>query len=129
MKISCCSFIALSLLLAGCNCDSCTTDAAEQTGSTETASAPAQVQITPVVLSKEYAFSVTGMHCGGCANSLRTVINECAGVMTAAVSYDQSEAVVNVRDDDALTCAMNVAKELGYEVGEAHALPAIEPGA
>ena len=106
-------------LLAACDCASCTVDTSK-----DAAAAPGATStvITPASLSTEYSFSVKGMHCNGCANSLTQVINECDGVMTVAVSFDDSTAVVNVRDANALDCAIAGAKELGYETGTPEAV-------
>jgi len=39
-------------------------------------------------------FRVTGMTCGGCEPTIRLVLDNTAGVKSATVSYDRSEAVV-----------------------------------
>jgi len=113
--ISMTAVLSLTALTA-CDCTSCNVDKAKDAEATAAAPAAARV-VTPASLSTEYAFSVKGMHCNGCANSLTKVINECDGVMTVAVSFEDSTATVNVRDADALDCAIAGAKELGYETG------------
>ena len=110
------SMLTCAALLTGCDCSTCDVDTAKTADTV-----PAAVTIEPVSAqptSTAWSFSVKGMHCGGCANSLRQVINECNGVMTASVSYDDSSATVNVRSKDALECALAVSKELGYETGD-----------
>lgn len=109
------SMLTCAALLSACDCSTCDVDTAK---TTDTAAAPAE--ITPVAsapISTQWSFSVKGMHCGGCANSLTQVLNECDGVMTASVSFDDSMAIVNVRSKDALDCAVAVSKELGYDTG------------
>ena len=118
--ISLTAVLSLTALVA-CDCASCTVDKAKDAEATAVAPAPARV-VTPASLSTEYAFSVKGMHCNGCANSLTQVINECDGVMTVAVSFKDSTATINVRDTDALDCAIAGAKELGYETGTPEAV-------
>lgn len=41
------------------------------------------------------ALRVEGMHCGGCATSLQTVLTRIEGVVAARVSFDESRAVVD----------------------------------
>ena len=117
------SLTAVFLLtaLTACDCASCTVDKAKDAEATAAAPVTTRV-VTPASLSTEYAFSVKGMHCNGCANSLTQVINECDGVMTVAVSFEESIATVNVRNTDALDCAVAGAKELGYETGAPEAV-------
>lgn len=47
---------------------------------------PAQAQV---------ALRIEGMHCGGCARGLQTVLTRIEGVIAARVSFDESRAVVD----------------------------------
>lgn len=41
---------------------------------------------------KTAVFQIKGMHCDGCANTVKAVVERQPGVQMAAVSYDQGEA-------------------------------------
>jgi copper chaperone CopZ len=112
-----------ALALSACDCALCTTE----TDGDSTAAAAVQaspVVITPASTSREFAFSVKGMHCGNCANSLTKAINNCDGVLTVNVSFADSRAVVNLRNADDLDCALAAAHGLNYVTGTPEAIAA-----
>lgn len=41
---------------------------------------------------KSVVFKIQGMHCDGCANTIRALVEREAGVKSAAVSFDGGEA-------------------------------------
>lgn len=47
-------------------------------------------------------FKVEGMHCGGCAARIRTLLENSAGVAKAAISFEEGEARV-LYDPQAVT--------------------------
>ena len=114
--------------MSACDCASCTTKTeGASTPAVTPAASPAQasaVVITPASNSHEFAFSVKGMHCGNCANNLAKAINGCDGVLTANVSFEDSRAIVNLRNADDLDCALAAAHGLNYETGTPQAFAA-----
>ena len=75
---------------------------------TETAEAPKSV-------TARETFKVSGMTCAGCETTIKLALEQTPGVMTAEVSYDRGEAVVQydptLTNTDKLRAAIN---ETGY---------------
>ncbi len=58
-------------------------------------SAAARSAATAQPAQARVALRVEGMHCGGCARGLRTVLTRIEGVIAAEVSFDESRAIVD----------------------------------
>lgn len=55
---------------------------------------PRRALSTPVVANATNRFTVTGMHCDGCAKGIASELKRAAGVATATVSFTNKVAVV-----------------------------------
>lgn len=61
-------------------------------------------------------FTITGMHCDGCANGLTAELKETKGVISAQVSFSNRLAVVAVDTNKISTVKLTqVIKEAGFE--------------
>lgn len=83
---------------------------------------PAEVPVIGAVAQSDEApaassqYSVEGMHCGSCANSIRTAVTAMDGVVGCDLTYE--EAVLTVHwaeavDDEAI---LTTVADLGYEI-------------
>ncbi len=59
---------------------------------------------------KTVTFKIEGMHCTGCANTIKVVVEKEPGVQIAAVSYDEGQARIlydpRATDADRLVAAI-----------------------
>jgi copper chaperone CopZ len=49
---------------------------------------------SPDVRAERVVIAVEGMHCGNCASGIKAMLKRTPGVISAEVSYEQKEAVV-----------------------------------
>lgn len=79
-----------------------------------TASATAADQPAPAANATHY-FTISGMHCDGCANGLTAELKETKGVIAAQVTFSNKLAVVAVDTNKISTAKLNkVIKEAGF---------------
>ena len=95
------SGLVLGCALVGCDCGCVDAPVAATT--------PAATNIEPVTLTWE----VQGMHCGGCANAIKSKIAALSGVSSCDVSFDDSQAVV-VADPARSVAIEGIMASLGY---------------
>lgn len=66
-------------------------------------------------LAKE-EFTVTGMHCSGCADRVSKVLNELQGVRSADVSLEDEQAVIEFdRDHTGIDQMKKAIEKAGYQ--------------
>lgn len=73
---------------------------------------PASTQAEGIVVN----YSVKGMHCGGCAAGVKQTLAKIDGVIGADVSYEESKAVITMRDESMTDDVRKAIEEMGYEV-------------
>lgn len=56
--------------------------------------APSQASAAAAPENERVVFAVEGMHCGGCASGIQSMLRRTEGVISADVSYERREAVV-----------------------------------
>lgn len=74
-------------------------------------------------------FSVKGMHCGGCAAGVKQTLVKMDGVLEADVSFDDSKAVVKLKDASMTDDILKAIRDLGYEASLASTEDAAPAGA
>lgn len=73
----------------------------------------------PVTANATNYFTITGMHCIGCANGLTAELKETKGVLGAGVSFSNKLAVVAFDTNKITTTKlMKVIKEAGFEASQ-----------
>lgn len=89
---------------------------ARAAGAALAGSAAVVAEPVPAAESKTVTLQVKGMTCGGCAIAARIALEKLDGVKSAAVSYEESRAVVKY-DPQKVTVERMIAalKKLGYE--------------
>jgi len=93
-------------------------------GSASTADAPKAV--VPAAYTK--SFSVKGMHCDGCANTVAKKVKAVDGVADCTVDLEGKRATVAMDDAKRTQSVIDAVKKLGYEVEPIDdALPAATP--
>lgn len=110
--------LSAMLALAGCSGQS------EPGGGTEDEDARITTEgATTTVMNTDPAasdvvlrYTVTGMHCGGCAQTIATNVAKLDGVTSCEASYEQSSAVVHVSDPALAEQVAATIADLGYEV-------------
>ena len=106
-------FAITSMFATGCDCffggGSCeeTTTAAVATPETTQASN---------TVTKTVVMKVTGMHCQGCANALKSKVDSVSGVVSCDVSFEKGSASVALSNPDAEQSVEDTIKKLGYTV-------------
>ncbi len=75
---------------------------------------------TPATANATNYFTITGMHCDGCANGLTAELKETKGVVNAQVTFSNKLAMVAI-DTNKITAVKltKVIKEAGFEAKEA----------
>lgn len=71
---------------------------------------------TPVIVNATNHFTITGMHCDGCAGGLTAELKETPGVATAEVTFSNKLAVVSY-DTNRISAAQltQAIKTAGFE--------------
>lgn len=62
------------------------------------------------------AYTITGMHCNGCAEAIVAEVSEVKGVKSAACTFDSKCAVIELTDPNAKSQAEHAITKLGYTI-------------
>ncbi len=81
-------------------------------GSNSTAAASTAGLVEPDAL--EYVFNVDGMHCAGCAVTLRNELAKLDGVADAQVDYTDRTARIRATDDGIAVRVAEAASRVGF---------------
>ena len=60
--------------------------------------------------------AIEGMHCTACAASISATLQNCDGIQSADVSFDDANATIMADNANALQQAVQVAREMGYTI-------------
>lgn len=102
--------LALPFVLLACSESSLPAEDAPPTTAPDTASAE------PIVDTVALNYSITGMHCQGCVDSIIGTVAKLEGVASCEVSLENESAVITVADAALEDTIIETIKGLGYTV-------------
>ena len=124
--LSALAVLSLSLVLSGCADAETQSEASPDEAAAQSGIAP---KIHNAASKTVLEYRVDGLHCDGCAATLKSRLASLNGVLSCDVSFEDSHASVHVSDPAVASTVVAKVEELGYTIAPQDRAPGINENA